>query len=213
MFVFFRVKKSDHLARRKMINDLQEHGGNFSLDPVKKLIHGADLDVGKYSSIIMTRGLVEWHSHPKLCQKRSCTIGVPSPQDISNILYGHLYGCMGHFVYSEEGTYFVQFPNKVVEYLRCDIPRLEKYVADLTAQSDKLHQYFLDERFEYKDYSKYWLKLMGLCGVTVKLFKKDTVPRVKLWIPAELVKNHPKTLYTKIRIPSNIKADKNLCRH
>lgn len=203
--VEFSVDARAHKHRRKMVGDMVEHGGNFALDMKRKVIVGAEENNGKYSQIEMTRGLVDWHSHPRKCENdNSCALGIPSPDDIHNIVLGHIYGNLGHLVYTKEGTYFIQLRPSLVVALSCNYSLLEGYLKDLKKLSDKLHAQFLKAKFPYKDYVTQWCELMRLCGLTIHFFAGNTMPKFTLFIKA----SQKPEAYKVIDVPVDIKNDK-----
>lgn len=201
------VNKRSHDERRAMVNDIKEHGGNFSIDLSRNELVGEVLDEGKYNRIVMTRGLVDWHSHPKNCETSNrCALGIPSPQDISNIVLGSLYGSLGHFVYTDEGTYLIQLRPALVNIIRCNMPKMEKYLKDLTFVSDRLHSFFLKGKFKYPRYITYWLKLMTKCGLTVHLFRGNEVPQLTI-DPNAHKDTRDSHWYQKVVVPQNVVGD------
>ena len=201
----FKVDAAVHAERRKMVHDTKEHGGNFALDMAKGILTAGVLDNGAYAKIQMTRGFVDWHSHPAKCKADQCALGVPSPQDIHQIIVGAVYRSLGHLVYAKEGCYFIQLKPKLVDLLRCNYPRMQKYIEDMTRVSDKLHSFFLKRKFPYKMYPVYWIKLMKICGLTILFFKDDTLPKFTLYFDCG---DSAKTrMYEAIHVPANIKDD------
>ena len=185
----FTVDVPTHERRRKLVGDMVEHGGNFALDLKRRVLVGGEENNGKYNKIEMTRGLVDWHSHPRKCENdNSCALGIPSPDDIHNIVLGHIYGNLGHLVYTKEGTYFIQLTPSLVVALSCNYEVLEEYLKDLKKLSDKLHAQFLKRGFAYKDYITQWCELMRLCGLTIHFFAGNTMPEFTLYINAETQK-------------------------
>jgi hypothetical protein len=206
----FKVEPAAHAARRAMVGDTHEHGGNFSLG-ADGLLHGEALNEGSYNRIQMTRGYVDWHSHPRNCESdEKCALGIPSPQDVMNVVLGAVYGSLGHLVYAKEGCYLIQLRPALVSLLRCDYKRLDKFTTDLTELSDHLHKHFLKRLFPYKDYIKYWLKLMTVCGITVKFFAGDAQPKLTLNVPTgtgSTSSNGFHAMYKVIKVPVDVEHD------
>lgn len=214
----FTMKRSDFQKRRAFVSDNVEHGGNFSIDLDKKEICGEVERKGQYAQVNIVRGIMDWHSHPMNCLNDSkCALGLPSPQDITSIFAGHMYGSVGHFVFASEGTYFINFDHKLINEMKCDLVRAEKYTKLLTSLSDDLHAHFLASEFDYDDYRSYWMEIMFIHGVHCHFFHKNTRPKVKVFIDQKVTKpvlrGHKKShkLYQTITIPSDISKDAALC--
>lgn len=201
------IDPATHASHRRNTSDMVEHGGNFGIDFTKRRAFGVVETQGKYNKIDMTRGVLDWHSHPRKCaDDDTCALGIPSPDDIHNVVLGHIYGNLGHLVYAKEGTYFIQLDPVRTHLVSCNFPVLEKYLGDLRRVSDDLHEMFLKRRFPYHKYIKNWCTLMTKCGITVKFFKGNTIPRFTVFIEPEDAKDL--TTYRRINVPTNIKADK-----
>lgn len=204
--VVFRVSPETHARNRAAVRDKKEHGGNFYLDITRGLLHGALQDSGQYNRVQMSRGLVDWHSHPMHCaDDDTCALGIPSPDDIQNVVLGALYKSLGHLVYAKEGTYLIQVSPDLVRRLICDYPRLQQFLADLRTVSDTIHATFLKKRFAYKHYIEVWLRAMRKCGLTVRLFKSGAVPKFRVYLPTEKLKEHQ--WYMRIGVPYDIAND------
>lgn len=208
----FTVDATVHAMNRKFIDDMSEHGGTMTLNvPARTLTQGKTTGGAQYDAIEITRGIVDFHTHPAKCLNDStCALGVPSPADITNVVVGHLYGSQGHLVYAKEGTYTIQLQPRLVELLKCDFDALVKYVHDLEAVSDDLYNALLKNRMSYKVYVQSWLRAMKMCGLNVKLFPGNKVPRVTLYYAAAEAKNPE--LYREIAVPSSVTDNNGLCQ-
>jgi hypothetical protein len=202
----FKIDAKTHAHRRACTGDMIEHGGNFFIDVHKGVVVGAIENEGRYSRIQMTRGLMDWHSHPSKCKnENSCALGIPSPDDIENIVMGAIYKNKGHLVYAKEGTYFIQLTPQRIQLLSCDYARLETYLDDLRRLSDKLHRSFMRKKFAYKQYTRVWCDLMRKCGLTIQFFKGNTLPRFDLYINKS--DSNDAKLYEAIQVPIDVQRD------
>ena len=106
--VEFKVDHETHMKHRGFVQQKKEFGGSLKFNfRTRKLTEG-HVDSGAYNNISMSRGGVDWHSHPSHClNDKTCALGLPSPMDLQNITLGVLFGTVAHMVYSREGTYLV----------------------------------------------------------------------------------------------------------
>jgi hypothetical protein len=54
-----------------------ERGGNLKIEDGE--LHRMEDSTGGFNKIIMPRARADWHSHPGVCRKDACALGIPSP--------------------------------------------------------------------------------------------------------------------------------------
>ena len=178
-------------ARQYMRTGRQEYGGNTVVDFKNKIIRSnGKVSVGHFTGIDMPRGVVEWHSHPATCQ-RSCTVGLPSPLDMSSIAKGAVRGTLAHIVYAKEGTYvvrmrsdmresFQQFGHHVSGVLFADecMQRFDQFFASVS----KALVSTINNRTSatYAKVRQKFIKFAAKQGFSVLFFKGATRPSFRL---------------------------------
>jgi hypothetical protein len=162
---------------RKCVKLSYENGGNLRINERKKL-EPLELTEGKYSSIIIPRALVDFHTHPARCSKNVCALGIPSPSDVKNLVVGTLEGSFCHFVFSKEGIYSLRIGQDLLLFLKQSSCNVLKYLDDIQTIYDKLHNKMMRNKVKYPTYVKYWLDLTRKLGVEVTLFTHKEVPYV-----------------------------------
>jgi hypothetical protein len=102
-------QKFHHEIRNIMRTVEKEHGGDTILDFDNGVILKASVQKGDYDRVDLRRGVIDWHTHPGKCihSGKTCTIGLPSPADMGNVVTGIGYGTLAHMIFSREGTYVV----------------------------------------------------------------------------------------------------------
>lgn len=98
-----------------------EYGGNT-------VVHQSDRNCtltlgemvqGQFDHVDLPRGIVDWHTHPRTCRARNdCTVGLPSPSDMENVVLGHAMGNLAHMVYSSEGVYVLMLRPSIKSNIR-----------------------------------------------------------------------------------------------
>jgi hypothetical protein len=95
-----------------------EKGGNATIqmqDHALVIRQGTKLASGTYQSVFYAPDIVDWHTHPDACLRaRHCTIGLPSRQDIHNVLLSRRRNHMCHLMASRDGIYVLSGHNAQV---------------------------------------------------------------------------------------------------
>ena len=181
-------------ARQYMRTGKHEYGGNTVVDFKKRVIRSnGKVTAGHFTGIDMPRGVVEWHSHPATCQKSNneCTIGLPSPLDMSSIAKGAARGTLAHIVYAKEGTYvirvrsdmresFQQFGHRISGMVFADecMQRFEQFFASVNrALVTTLHN---RTSATYAKVRQQFIKFAAKQGFSVLFFKGATRPKFRL---------------------------------
>jgi hypothetical protein len=198
----FTVDPAVHALNRSFVGDLKEHGGNFAIDFHRKvLIHGK-LSIGEYNSLSMDRGVVDFHSHPRKClNDKTCAIGVPSPDDLINILVGAVYGTIGHLLYAASGTYVIKVRPSLVKSLISSQARLRSYARKTRETMMALDHRFQGGQMNYVTYKNEWLRLARKCGFIVRIFKGDDMPSISIPYSCYYSKQNQRPVLAEINIP------------
>ena len=193
-----RVDATFHAKiRRLMKQEMKEHGGDSVLRFDKGLIMPASMQVGEFDRVDLRRGVIDWHTHPAKCQKagKECTIGLPSPADMANVVVGVGFGTLAHLVYSREGTYVVQVKYKMRALLLRDsmFRKLrerqvgEAFTAVYKEFNKVPHETFragkrrkVDGKAMYAAFTRAFYDVADGEGFCVTLFKGDAVPQFRL---------------------------------
>jgi hypothetical protein len=182
-----------------------EHGGDTIIDFSRNVIMPATIQVGKYDKVDLTRGVVDWHTHPAKCMNSDmCTIGLPSPSDMVNVIIGVSKGTLAHMVYSREGTYVVQVKNAVREKLLYDFSFYKtksNQVGDafdnlydrygLTPHEKREFRAVRSRKPSYAGFQKDFMALAKREGMCVQLFKGNTVPKFTLKFNCSVIQGGP----------------------
>lgn len=200
----FTVDGSFHLRVRQLMRDaLEEHGGDVIINFDSNIILPASTQVGKYNKVNLRRGVVDWHTHPGRCLSDSvCTIGLPSPADMANIVIGVSMGTLAHMVYSREGTYLVQMTNSMRARVLAS-PSFQKAKINQVLQAfEHLYQVFNKVPHEtfhavksvpvpYSVFRRKFIELGVRHGFNIKFFRGNTVPKFRLFYNCEATKAGP----------------------
>lgn len=177
----FSFPEEIHRQNRRATLSMVEHGGNTIINFDKKTLLLGERSEGKYASISMPRGVVDWHSHPRKCKDRqTCALGLPSPADMCNVLIGAVYGSQAHLVYAAEGTYVITVQPSLLHHARESNQNLKNFCRKIRTSLEKLHESFLKRQDEYETYRDQWFPVSKQLGFDVDFFKKDTLPRISL---------------------------------
>jgi hypothetical protein len=179
----FVVDKVSHLANRQFTKDVIEHGGNMSLNlKTGQLVNSTMVKSRKYNQIEMDRGAIDFHSHPGKCKNDNmCALGLPSPQDIFNVIVGSLHGTRAHMVYAKEGTYLIRIDERLLQRLVSSPAARDDFQSRLYWTLEELHKHFVkNPKISYALYRRKWMLAARQLGINVKLFSKNRVPSFEL---------------------------------
>lgn len=192
---YFSVDPDFHRKVRKLMKSAQkEHGGDTIVRFSEGTILPASMQVGQFDRVDLTRGVIDWHTHPGRCinSGKTCTVGLPSPADMANILQGAFHGTLAHMVYSREGTYAVQVKLSQRGRVRSDSVFRARRMHEVNQSFNILYSDFSRTPHEtfragahpvnmsYPSFQKAFMRLADQEGFCVTFFKGDTVPRFKL---------------------------------
>jgi hypothetical protein len=183
------------MENRHFVHIQKEHGGNLAFDFRRKRLIRGDLGTGKYNRIEMSRGVVDWHSHPRRClNNNTCALGLPSPMDLGNIILGSIYGTSAHMVYAAEGTYVLQVKAPVLRIIRDSPQALGDFIAFVMDRFERLHRRFIRTHMKYNRYRMLWLEHANASGLHARLFKGDKTPKIRIFYDCHLRPSLPRAL-------------------
>lgn len=201
--VEFRVDPQTHMKHRGYLREKREFGGSLRFDFRNRTLVEGVVGKGAYNSISMTRGGVDWHSHPSTClNDNMCALGVPSPMDLQNITLGCLFGTVAHMVYAREGTYLVQLDPALLTKLKSSVETVTLFFADVDRTFSALHKEFIKSTREpYKKYSRRFRRVARTVGFRIKLFKGNQIPHIRFKCLCDLLESD-KVVSPDITVPA-----------
>lgn len=102
------ISAQDYAQIRENLSDSNEVGGYFQVSG-SQLIPVINSNGSSNSVHVSKEHPFVFHTHPGRCaSKASCSLGVPSSQDMRQILDASTHGTVAHFVIAHEGMYVVQ---------------------------------------------------------------------------------------------------------
>lgn len=145
---------------------------------------------GKYDSVQVPRGVVDFHTHPVVCKNQNkCALEVPSAFDIAFLFENQAQGRnQYHFLFTRMGTYRIRLKRRAREAYRQSAAADASFPAQFRAMILKLfgdmHEKFNEAYpapgFTLHKFRARWLRRMREFGIQVKLFTHPS----RLWIPA-----------------------------
>ena len=168
---YYTIPAADYQRVRSYLNASHEVGGYFE-------IRGSHIipiisSNGDASNVMVSpnKPLV-FHTHPGMCSsKLNCSLGVPSSQDMRQILDASTIGNVAHFIFAHEGVYVVQARCGLLEqYMR------NKSIGDSIKKRFKDFQdQFLHTKLDYNTWIRKWLGFANSMGFSVK-FSSSSSP-------------------------------------
>ena len=201
----FTVDEKTHRKHRSYLTKKKEYGGSLRFDFKHRKLMEGKVDTGAYNSISMSRGGVDWHSHPSRClNDKTCALGLPSPMDLQNITLGVLFGTVAHLVYAREGTYLVQVDSALLKKLTVSLEAVMQFFADVDKTFSDLHEEFIKRPNEpYKVYCRRWRRIARLKGFRIKLFTGHKIPRIRFKCLCDLLKSG-RELTPRVTVPREL---------
>jgi len=165
-----------------VMNKGVEYGGDSIVDFTDGIVYPSTTQNGTFNSVDLQRGLVDWHTHPATCRKvNECTMGLPSPADLVNVLQGAALGTLCHLLYSREGTYVIQVTAPVRRALVAaggtSQSQSRTIMTEFTALFKKFNSKQTMSAVQYESLCHAYIARARREGVYMKLFKGDTIPR------------------------------------
>ena len=193
----FSIHPAFHTRIRKMVRDgSNEFGGDSIVDFREGIVYPSSTQSGTFNSVDLKRGLVDWHTHPATCRKvDQCTIGLPSPSDLVNVLKGASIGTMCHLLYSREGTYVIQVREDVRQGLLKMGRVSPSTCSDTTARFHALFKQHNSSKAmsdaQYDKLSREYISLASRIGIRMSLHRGDSIPRFTLKYNCSFTKAGP----------------------
>ena len=91
-----------------------EVGGVLAPDHTGRVLQAVDVHAGSKDAVAFSKGAIQFHTHPGVCRKPSdCYVDAPSPADVAGALKSAArYGTVAHLVFTHNGTYAMQLPQR-----------------------------------------------------------------------------------------------------
>ena len=148
------------------INTMREYGGNFIYNRESNTlsIDKGTIVRGQHDNVTIPHGMYEFHTHPAVCDKGKCALGIPSTQDIKIHLEDMNSDCYTHFVFEKDGMWLL-IPSTVLrggenkQMLAMAHKKAEAMVSMLTSLS--LSNY----KQEYVKLRNQWIRVAQSIGV------------------------------------------------
>jgi hypothetical protein len=188
----FKIEKKFHNSiRRYMKTSKKEYGGDTIVNFITGTVSAASVQQGQYDNVDLRRGVIDWHTHPAQCIENGmvCTVGLPSPSDMANIIIGAAYGSMAHMIYSREGTYVILMDSVERNLIRSNVKYKEKKIKKTIYEFDNLYSIFSEkphERFRsvkkstinksYNNFRSEFQRLGKQLGFIVLYFQGNSIP-------------------------------------
>ena len=174
-----------HARIERAIHRPVEVGGTFKLSSPggsRTLVLDQITNNGKFNSVPIPKGLVQFHTHPAECQNFVCTVGMPSIQDLIEFAKASMRGeALAHCIYSKDGTYCIQTRlsrvcrwniQSCLEYARMQLRAMFVYYDPVTTVGD-----------QYTRFRTEWAALASSHGIVTRFWPRGQVPRMNLDIP------------------------------
>ena len=201
----FKVDQQTHLKHRGFVQQKMEYGGSLTFDFGKRLLTEGTVQTGAYNNISMSRGGVDWHSHPARClNDKTCALGLPSPMDLQNITLGMLFGTVAHLVYAREGTYLVRLDHVLFKKLKSSLDDVTLFFANVDRTFSALHESFIQHPSEaYKSYCRRWRRVAQQIGFRITLFTGHKVPHIKFKCLCDLLSSK-RSFIPQVEVPDEL---------
>ena len=141
----------------KTMDTPYEVGGSF-------VVEGDTMNIGKYvdgsrGSISLPISEIEHHTHPAKCESRAnCSLGVPSVNDMENILDRSTKGNFCHFIIAHEGTYAVRVRESYREHYSLNSEDKKNALKRVRTELYKLQKKFSESDMSYPRFQRLWMR-------------------------------------------------------
>jgi len=174
------------LIRRALFKAKKELGGALVYDSAVGQLRATKLRWGKYDSVQLPRGRIDFHTHPVVCKSNSkCALEVPSAFDIVYLYENQAFERNRyHFVFTRMGTYRIRLQGRsrqaALESSARD-PRfritLRKNLLTLFGgMYEKFNREYPRPGLTLSKFRSKWLRAMREVGFHVKLFLHPQIP-------------------------------------
>ena len=162
----FYIPPLEYNKIREYLNNPNEVGGYFEIRG-NSMIPIITTNGSNDSIRVSQKHPFVFHTHPGRCiSKSKCSLGVPSSQDMRQILDASTYGNVAHFIFAHEGVYVVQ--------ARCAM--LQQYMKDksigdsVKLRFKKFQDEFTHSDLDYNNWIRKWVNFANQVGFSVIFF-------------------------------------------
>ena len=164
-----------HRTIEMNIHKRQEVGGTLKL--VGNVLVVDATHPGKFASVVVPRGIVQFHTHPSQCNGRLCTLGIPSVQDVMGFVDAFMRDeVLIHCLYSADGCYCMSITPARASAVRkrrlAITSNLKSFFGTFDAQSMTPGS--------YAAFRENWIALIRSQGIAIRLYQRNVVPRFEL---------------------------------
>jgi hypothetical protein len=104
--VIIKIDPAVHLRNKNLTNKCVEYGGTLEWADDRRHFGHKTLTSGKYNSVAIPKGQIQFHTHPNKCTDEVCAMGIPSIHDLFGYADAVVRGETDvHCIYSKDGVY------------------------------------------------------------------------------------------------------------
>lgn len=163
----YYITAKDYGEMRKALRAENEVGGYFLIASRERLVPVINSNGDSDSIRVSKSHPFVFHTHPGKCvSKMKCSLGVPSSQDMKQILDAATHGNIAHFVIAHEGMYIVQARCGLVHQYKND-PSVGEYIK---SKFRDFQDQFLHSNLNYAHWVNLWLVFANQNGFKVHFF-------------------------------------------
>ena len=182
-----RIDPRIHARNEKYTHEMAEYGGTMDLNPTTGLIdHRTVSSDGVYNNVKVPEGLVQFHTHPRDCQRTVCTMGVPSIEDLLGFANAVIRGdTLVHVLYSREGPYVLMLQPEVRRMLQSNTTQLLPAWLDIV--EEELAAYKIAHpvtKSTYDEWRHGWIQKARSEGFDIQHWRGGVPPVLHLYSDA-----------------------------
>lgn len=176
--------------RTALFKKKRELGGALEYNPATRRFRATRLRFGKYDSVQLPKGRVDFHTHPVVCKSQAkCALEVPSAFDIVYLFDNQAFGVNRyHFVFTRMGTYRIRLQarsRKAAIQAAAQDPSFrtklrERLLAVFGARYEKFNELYPRPGLTLAKFRAAWCAIMRQVGFEVKLFVHPQQPYLPL---------------------------------
>lgn len=180
--MYLSIKIEDYMVLRAQLEKTHEVGGIFKLQG-RNLVPIFTSNGDSNSIHVNNQVPFNFHTHPGVCRnKHSCSLGMPSSQDMKLILDSAAQGNVAHFVIAHEGIYIVQVDCRLLrQYRQYGASVIDRVKLDFKQFQDN----FSTNGMSYEQFIPAWIQFARSRGFNVLFYPNGSVLSFMLNSPCE----------------------------
>lgn len=174
------VDPAVHHAIERMTDEPFEIGGTLRFNDDGTTFIFDRVQTGQFARVEIPKGVVQFHTHTSTCRGATCTLGIPSVQDLVEFTRAFMRDdALIHCLYSEDGCYCISVIPQMARYLSkpesCTDwrDRTTKNMMSLYATLNPAHM----SRATYHEFRDNWVTLAREHGLSVHRYDRGVVPK------------------------------------